>query len=104
MATRGHKSKHSGGKSQRKPASARRFSHILSACLMKPGTEYLAWKCKNEQCEQPIVPDETFTVTDPDRQSDHTKFIVTCPHCKMEQERVWAGRELMRYAGPRVNR
>ena len=65
---------------------------------MKPGT-VMAWKCKNEKCEQPIVPDETFTDAHPDRQSDHTQFIVICPHCHLEQERVWAGRELVTYAG-----
>jgi hypothetical protein len=78
----------------------RRFDHILPAHSMKPGTVYLAWKCKNEKCDQPIAPDEKkYTDADPDRQFDHTQFIVKCPHCHRDQERVWAGREGMTYAG-----
>jgi Zn finger protein HypA/HybF involved in hydrogenase expression len=78
----------------------RRFRHILTKRFMKPGKEYpAAWKCKNEQCQQPIVPDETFTDADPDRQSDSAMFIVICPHCKMEQTRLWAGRGLLTYKG-----
>jgi hypothetical protein len=78
-------------------AGTRRFDRILSVRLLKPGTEYLAWKCKNEDCEQPIAPDQTFTAADPDRQFGSAMFIVKCPHCGLAQDRVWAGLERMAY-------
>ncbi len=83
-------------------ADTRLFDHILPAHRMKPGVEYLAWKCKSEKCEQPIAPDEKkYTDADPDRQFDHSQFIVKCPHCHLEQERFWAAREPMIYSGTR---
>jgi hypothetical protein len=80
----------------------RQFDHVLPVARMKPGAEYLAWTCKNEKCEQPIAPDQTFTDAQPDRQATYTKFVVICPHCHLEQERLWAARELMTYAGIRA--